>query len=71
MGGVGSARRRSGPLLATAKGYLSRLTRTDPHAPPLQRAQTLLDELLTNSAFFPTNCCPERRSGAWPCPGEP
>lgn len=32
-----------GPLLATAKGYLSRLTRTD-HAPPLQRAQTLLDE---------------------------
>ncbi len=32
-----------GPLLATAKGYLSRLTRTDPR-PPLQRAQALLDE---------------------------
>jgi len=32
-----------GPLLATAKGYLSRLTRTD-KKPPLQQAQTLLDE---------------------------
>ena len=32
-----------GPLLATAKGYLSRLARTD-RTPPLQRAQTLLDE---------------------------
>lgn len=32
-----------GPLLATAKGYLSRLTRTNP-TPPLQQAQTLLDE---------------------------
>lgn len=32
-----------GPLLATAKGYLSRLARTD-QTPPLQQAQTLLDE---------------------------
>lgn len=32
-----------GPLLATAKGYLSRLARGGPPA-PLQRAQTLLDE---------------------------
>lgn len=32
-----------GPLLATAKGYLSRLARTDQTA-PLQQAQTLLDE---------------------------
>ncbi len=32
-----------GPLLATAKGYLSRLTLNN-QAPPLQRAQALLDE---------------------------
>ena len=32
-----------GPLLATAKGYLSRLARTD-QTDPLQRAQALLDE---------------------------
>lgn len=32
-----------GPLLATAKGYLSRLARATP-ADPLQQAQTLLDE---------------------------
>ncbi|MCY7359477.1 MAG: histidine kinase [Rudanella sp.] len=32
-----------GPLLATTKGYLSRLARTD-QTPPLQQAQTLLDE---------------------------
>ncbi|TAE30827.1 MAG: hypothetical protein EAZ91_09380 [Cytophagales bacterium] len=32
-----------GPLLATAKGYLSRLARTD-HTPLLLQAQTLLDE---------------------------
>ena len=32
-----------GPLLATAKGYLSRLARMD-QANPLQRAQSLLDE---------------------------
>ena len=32
-----------GPLLATAKGYLSRFARTEP-APSLQQAQTLLDE---------------------------
>ena len=32
-----------GPLLATAKGYLSRLFRTEP-SPPLQQAQTLIDE---------------------------
>ncbi|HEX9956497.1 MAG TPA: 7TM-DISM domain-containing protein [Fibrella sp.] len=32
-----------GPLLATAKGYLSRLARATP-ADPLQKAQTLLDE---------------------------
>jgi signal transduction histidine kinase len=32
-----------GPLLSTAKGYVSRLARDNP-APSLQRAQTLLDE---------------------------
>lgn len=32
-----------GPLLATAKGYLSRLFRTEP-SPPLQHAQNLIDE---------------------------
>ena len=32
-----------GPLLATAKGYLSRLFRTEP-LPPLQQAQKLIDE---------------------------
>lgn len=32
-----------GPLLATAKGYLSRLFRTEP-LPPLQQAQSLIDE---------------------------
>ncbi|RYF66838.1 MAG: hypothetical protein EOO39_22335, partial [Cytophagaceae bacterium] len=32
-----------GPLLATAKGYLSRLFRTQP-LPPLQQAQSLIDE---------------------------
>ncbi len=32
-----------GPLLATTKGYLSRLARID-QTPPLQQAQTLLDE---------------------------
>ncbi|WP_460972854.1 sensor histidine kinase [Spirosoma migulaei] len=32
-----------GPLLATAKGYLSRLFRTEP-SPPLTQAQSLIDE---------------------------
>lgn len=51
-----------GPLLATAKGFLSRLFRTEP-SPPLQRAQTLIDEAADELRTLSHQLLPRQNDG--------